>query len=340
MVKLLKWVIGVILLLLVIYFLGPSAPKAELTTTLPELKGNLLQIESDINKSEGALPNLKPDNQARIIWFDSLRKEKTPVSIVYLHGFSASQGEGMPVHIDFAKRYGCNLYLSRLYEHGLESKEAFIDMTPEKLLQSAKEAVAVGKQIGDKVILMSTSTGGTLSLFIASGNPDLYGLICYSPNIDLYDSKSFILTSPWGLQLSRMVLGSDYYNFSGPPGTLKYWITHYRIEGLIALKSLLNASIKKEVFEQVKMPVFVGYYYKDEQHQDDVVSIPAMLSMFDELGTPKEQKKKVCFPEAGTHPIASEIWSHDIMNVERQTFRFAEEILKLKPVFTDSLSVR
>ena len=278
------------------------------------------------------MPGIKPDNQARIVWFDSLHKTKTPISIVYLHGFSASQEEGMPLHRDFARRYGCNLYLARLYEHGLENKEAFIDMTPEKLLQSAKEAVAIGKQLGDKVILMSTSTGGTLSLYIASGNPDIHALICYSPNIDIYDKTSFLLTGPWGLQLARLILGSDYYNFSGPPGTLNYWITRYHIEGLIALKSLLNFSMKKEVFEKVKTPVFLGYYYKDEQNQDNVVSVPAMLTMYDELGTPKELKRKACFPEARTHPIASRIWSQDVKNVEVQTFRFAEEVLDLKPL--------
>jgi len=328
----LKWILGTFLAIIVLYFTGPSAPIPSLTTTLPEIKGDLKEIEEGINYSEKLFPNLKPDNQARIVWYDSVNKQKTPYSIVYLHGFSASQGEGIPVHTSFARRYGCNLYLSRLYEHGLQSEESFIDMTPEKLLQTAKEAVVIGKKLGDKVILMSTSTGGTLSLYIASGNPDVYGLICYSPNIDLYDDKSFVLISPWGLQLSRLILGSDYYNFSGPSGTTKYWITHYRIEGLIALKSLLNATMNKNVFEQVKMPVFMGYYYKDEQHQDDVVSVPAMLKMFDALGTPAKQKRKVCFPEAGTHCIASEIWSHDLKNVEQQTWQFAEEVLKMQPV--------
>jgi len=332
MLKLLKWLIAAVILIIIVYFVGPKARNPVLTTDLPEIKGDLTLLESEINQSEKTYRNLKPDNQARIVWFDSLNKTKTPISLVYIHGFSASQGEGIPVHINFARRYCCNLYLARLYEHGLESEDAFLDMTPEGLLQTAKEAVAIGKKLGDKVILMSTSTGGTLSLYIASGNPDIQALICYSPNIDLYDNKSFILTSPWGLQLSRLVLGSNYYDFSGPPGTLNYWITHYRIEGLIALKSLVNASMTKEVFSRVKMPLFMGYYYKDEQHQDNVVSVPAMLKMFDELGTQKEQKRKVCFPEAGTHPIASQIWSHDIKNVEEETFRFAEEILHLKPL--------
>ena len=43
----------------------------------------------------------------------------------------------------------------------------------------------------------------------------------------------------------------------------------------------------------------MGYYYKNDSLQDKVVSIPAMLEMFDELGTPSELKAKKAFPEAG-----------------------------------------
>ena len=36
------------------------------------------------------------------------------MSVVYLHGFSASQEEGDPVHYDFAQKFGCNLFLAAL----------------------------------------------------------------------------------------------------------------------------------------------------------------------------------------------------------------------------------
>ena len=43
------------------------------------------------------MKGIKPDNQARIIWADSSKKEKTKIAFLYLHGFSASQAEGDPV---------------------------------------------------------------------------------------------------------------------------------------------------------------------------------------------------------------------------------------------------
>ena len=67
-----------------------------------------------------------------------------------------------------------------------------------------------------------------------------------------------------------------------------------------------------EQFQKVKQPVFMGYYYKDEEHQDKVVSVPAMLAMFDELGTPADKKQKMAFPNAGEHVIASHFTSGDL----------------------------
>ncbi|MFL5729859.1 MAG: alpha/beta hydrolase, partial [Cytophagaceae bacterium] len=252
--------------------------------------------------------------------------------IVYIHGFSASQGEGIPLHTEFARRYGCNLYLCRLYEHGLTEEEPMLNMDPEKLLESAKKAVAVGKQLGDSVILMSTSSGGTLSLYIASGNPDIHSIITYSPNIDLYDEKSWLLTERWGLQLARLILGGKYYSFDGPEGYKKYWTYRYRIEALISLKTLVNATMHQETFGKIKQPLFLGYYYKNEKEQDNVVSVKRMQEMFDQVGTNADRKRKVNFPNSGTHIIASDLWSKDIEGVKAETFKFAEEVLGLNAI--------
>ena len=58
-------------------------------------------------------------------------------------------------------------------------------------------------------------------------------------------------------------------------------------------------------------------------------SVPDMLKMFDELGTPPELKQKMAFPEAGAHVIASHIRSNDWNGVEIATLRFLTEVVKL-----------
>jgi hypothetical protein len=57
----------------------------------------------------------------------------------------------------------------------------------------------------------------------------------------------------------------------------------------------------------VKIPVFLGYYYKDEEHQDNVVSVDAMKEMFEQLGTPASLKKSEAFPNSGNHVITSNL---------------------------------
>jgi alpha-beta hydrolase superfamily lysophospholipase len=81
-------------------------------------------------------------------------------------------------------------------------------MTAENLWESAQQAYAIGKQLGNKVILMGTSTGGTLALQLAAAYPEIAGLVLYSPNIAINDPNAWILNNPWGLQIARLVKGS------------------------------------------------------------------------------------------------------------------------------------
>jgi hypothetical protein len=60
-----------------------------------------------------------------------------------------------------------------------------------------------------------------------------------------------------------------------------------------------------EVFGQVKVPVYLAYYYQDEEHQDNVVSVQAMRDMFPKLGS--KIKKEQSFPLSGYHVITSDI---------------------------------
>ncbi|MDP9229744.1 MAG: alpha/beta hydrolase, partial [Bacteroidota bacterium] len=129
----------ILLFIILIYFLGPKPAIPKLSGDLPAIPADPVQLEKFIRQKE-AQHKIKPDNEARIIWFNDSLKNKTEYSVVYIHGFSASQGEGNPVHINFAKKFGCNLFLSRLAEHGIDTADAMIHLTADELWNSAKEA--------------------------------------------------------------------------------------------------------------------------------------------------------------------------------------------------------
>ena len=270
---------------------------------------------------------IKPNNEAKIIWADS-SKTQTEYAIVYLHGFSASQMEGDPVHQNIARQFHCNLYLARLAEHGIDTTEDLMNLTAEKYWESAKLAYAIGKQIGKKVILMSTSTGGTLALQLAANYPEIGGLILYSPNIEVFNPSAPLLNNPWGLQIGRTVLKSNYvdikYKDSAYP---KFWNTHYRIEAVVALQHLLEATMTEATFKQIHQPTLALYYYKDEANQDNVVKVGAIQKMMQQIATPSNLKMEMAIPNAGNHVLASPIVSKDIVSVEQATAKFIQELI-------------
>lgn len=313
--------------IILLYLVGPS-PQFAHDHRLPEIDESPDSLEKYISEKENN-PGIKPDNKARIIWYDSSRT-KTPFSIVYLHGFRASQKEGDPIHQKIAKGFGCNLYLNRLPEHGIDTTDAFIDFTADKLWENVKEALAIGKAIGDKVIIISTSTGGTAAIYLASQFPDdIYALINMSPNIEINNATAFILNNHWGVQVAKLSQGGNYVEFEEDNTTSIYWTPKIRIESLAHLEEFVEETMTEETFSKVKTPSLTLYYYKNEVEQDPVLKVEAMLRMHKQLATPDSLKSAIAIPNAGAHCIGSDLTSKDIDGVFNQIEIFLIDKLKL-----------
>jgi pimeloyl-ACP methyl ester carboxylesterase len=220
--------------------------------------------------------------------------------------------------------------LARLHEHGLIDSNPLVDVEPDRWMQSALDAIAVGKALGDSVILMTCSTGSTLGMYLAATYPDLiHSHIMLSPNVDVFDPRSGLLVQPWGLQITRFVLGSKFYGWDAPGLANQYWYTKYRAEGLVTLKSVIEATMTRETFEKIDEPVFIAYYYRDEDHQDKTVSVARMRVMYDQLGTPDALKREVALADAGTHIIGSDIFNRNLESLWQPLTAFCEEVIKL-----------
>ncbi len=331
--RFLKWLLLCIAILTVVYLAGPHPSAPHYTTTMLPVPGELPALEAYVQTNE-ARHKLKSNNEARIVWANDSFKQKTNYAIVYLHGFSASQADGEPIHRLIAKEFGCNLYLSRLAEHGIDTINPMINLTPEKYWESAKQSLMIGKQLGNKVIVMGTSTGGSNALQLAASFPDdITALILMSPNIAINNDKAYLLNNPWGLQIGRLVNGDNYVTAKDTRGIYKqYWYYHYSLEAPVQLQEFLETTMTKETFEKVKQPTLMLYYYKDSIHRDSIVSIPAMLKMFDELGA--GVKIKQAMPNTGNHVIGSYIKSNDIKGVQIAIEDFMIKHLKIKKLQT------
>jgi esterase/lipase len=328
--RFLKFIGGLLIVLILLNFLGPQPSAPKFSKELPVVPADAIALEQYIHAKE-SLHHLKPDNEARIIWMNDSLKDKTEYAVVYLHGFSASQEEGNPVHIDFAKKFGCNLFLSRLEDHGIDTTEPLANFTADRLWNSAKEAYAIGKQLGKKIILVSTSNGGTLTLKLAAEYPDIAGLILLSPNIAINDKFAWLLNNHWGLQIAELVKGKHIQGKDTSALYKQYWYQTYCTSSLVQLEELVEETMKESTFKNVTQPVLLLYYYKDEQHQDPVVKVSAMKRMFTQLGTPDSLKEQDAIPNAGDHVIGSFIKSKDVKTVEEKMDDFAERVLHLRP---------
>lgn len=322
-----KWLIFTLLAIIIAYLIGPHPSTPQYARELPAIPD---EVENYVRHNE-LQHKLRPDNEARIVWANDSLKQKTEYAIVYLHGFSASQGEGEPVHRTIAKRFGCNLYLSRLAEHGIDTTEKLVNLRADKLWQSAQEAYAIGRKLGDKVIVMGTSTGGTLALMLGAAYPDIYSLVLLSPNVRIFDDNAWLLNNPWGLQLARMITGSDYvYSEDTRPLYKQYWSYGYRLEAVTELQEMLETSMEPETFKKITQPTLMLYYYRDQVHQDSVVKVDEMKKMFAQLSTPENKKRAVAMPKTGNHVIGSYIKSGDVDGVTKEIEKFMVEVLKLK----------
>jgi esterase/lipase len=317
--------------LIAIYLVGPSPDAFEFDSRLP-VTAPISEIEHFVANRESQLP-VKPNNEAEIQWANDSSHQQTEYALVYLHGFSASKEEGAPAHRNIAREFGMNAYLARLQDHGLIADEPMLNVTSAGLMRSAQDALAIGSVLGKKVILMSTSTGGTLSAYLASKYPDLVAAqILYSPNIAIFDPLAQFANNPWGLQIARMVQGSDYNEWETNPERIPYWDTKYRLEAITELQEMMESTMTDATFQGIKQPIFMGYYYRDDVHQDSVVSVAAMQHFYEQIATPEELKVSVAYPNANNHVIASKYVSDHWKKVEEDTKAFLQDKLLLSPV--------
>lgn len=303
-------------------------------THIPDRADELEQYVRESDRGEGAV---KEEARAQIVWAEPASKKVTPYSIVYLHGFKASHGEGHPVHRQLAKRFGCNLYLARLSGHGLETKkgDAFKNLTRENLQESALEALRIAQKIGQKVIVMGTSTGGSLGLWLAARDNEpgtVTALLLYSPLIRFYGYTHWMLGTAPGRKLLGMVPGENFimHDRFGNEKESRIWYGSYRLRGALELGSFIQYEMTPDTFAKIRCPLFAGYYYKNRKEQDKVVSTSAIRDMFEQVGTPSDRKKLVNFPGADSHVIASGLASKSFVNVREESVFFAEKILGLK----------
>lgn len=303
------------------YWLGPAPQPLRMSTDLPVVPSDVNRLEHYIKQKESRY-TLRADNEAHIVWADSM-KQQTEYAFLYLHGFSASQGEGSPVHTNIAQKFGANLYLARYAGHGIDESPQLKGFTAKEAWYDVKEALQITRKLGKKVIIMSTSTGGTYALTLASRYPQhVHALINLSPNIRLHSATARLLNNPWGLQLAKTLVGENRYISQQENRGYRYWDSLYTVKALVELEHLVEETMNRQTFEKISCPVLTLFYKKDEQHHDRVIDLDAIPKAHVAFQTPDSLNIYRALAEPGNHVLASPIKSENIEVVEEAITSF------------------
>lgn len=227
------------LILLVTFFGACARFQIPLNETIREVVlAN--DLDSLLQEREAAFGDITPGAEKTILWART-DQAQTEFSVVYLHGFSATRQETAPLAEWVAMELGANLYYPRLTGHG-RGGEALAQATVNDWLNDTVEALEIGQRIGEKVIIMGTSTGGTLAAWLA-GSPyaaRVHAYILISPNFGPKDSKANMLTWPFAQIWVPWIVGPTRTWEPYSDLNARYWTWSYPIEALFPMMGLVE----------------------------------------------------------------------------------------------------
>lgn len=223
---------------LAVYWFGPRVPVDTTVTFDPASIGP--DPEAWLAENEARIPNLKPELAKEVVWAYPASRARTPLAIVYVHGFSASKGEVRPVADDVAKALGANLFYTRLAGHGRDGT-AMAEPSVNDWVNDYAEAIAIGRRLGEKVVVIATSTGGSLATWAASRpnlSEGLAGLVLISPNYGARATGAWVLTMPFGRHIAEMLIGAERGFEPMNEAHAKLWTTRYPTAATLPMAAL------------------------------------------------------------------------------------------------------
>jgi len=278
------------------------------------------ELQEWLSRRESSVAGLRPDCSAELIWADPATQARSSYALVFLHGFSASPGECGDAPRRIVAALGCNAYLSRLPGHGVDQDDALQGIDAGSWLESAREALAVGQMLGDKVILLGSSLGASLSVVLAAAYPSaIAAVVAWSLGAAPYNAEQFECVCASHTLVRDMRKRSSEHQ--------RYWASSIHPDGYRALRELFSTYMTPRFVAGVACPFFLAYYYRDAQVQDNVASVPAMLGLYQALGTPLSNKEAIAYPD-GAHSVGSPWRSADADRVLSDTVLFLKRVLR------------
>ena len=290
-------------LALLLYLTTP--PALVNAATVPDLPSDLegyLAEREELVDSDFALV---PGTEKRVVWREP--GQRTEYAVIYLHGFSATRQETAPLAEEIAAALGANLFETRLAGHG-HTERPMHGVQAEEWLQDAVEALSIGARIGDKIVVVGTSTGGTLALAMADHESAaaVTDIVLLSPNLQPADRRSNWLTRPLGPLLAQLISGDTRSWTAHNEQQERYWSTSYPTTAVVEVMRLVDF-VRRQLPMSVSQDLLVIV-----SPDDSVVSAEVTRQVFKRIDAP--QQLLIEFDQAqdpSNHVLAGDILSPD-----------------------------
>ena len=257
--KLLGRILGALALLAVaVLVLAPREPLGGAEyRPLPDAPRPEDRVAS-VLRAEKLIRDIRPGAEKEVVWARP-DKARTPLAIVYLHGFSATKEEIRPVPDDVARALGANLFFTRFTGHG-RTPAAMAQATVQAWMDDVSEALAVGEAIGERTLIIATSTGVTLAALATLGEDsfgdgpvaagaggaevmrNVLGMVLVSPNFGLQNPAARILTLPFARTLAPLIAGKTREGTADSEEEARWWTISYPTEALVPMAAAAEAA--------------------------------------------------------------------------------------------------
>ncbi|MEW6526129.1 MAG: alpha/beta hydrolase [Spirochaetota bacterium] len=315
------------LVIIIVALIAIDAYQSHITYTytpkkLPATFDEYYQLKLKESKEKGT----RPHNEEKLLQF----APKTKIAMLYIHGYGASRGEGEFVIDTIAKKLKYNTYYLRLPGHGTNMDD-HKNTEYYQLLDTAIEAAQMTKLLGDKLVIIGTSMGGTIATYIAAEHPDI-------PDAVILVSPFYRFANPMGNALffrpffKTVLLFTTYRERHDPyddpnDNWTMYWYAKNYWASLHSLLDLGEFIANDSFYKKVSCPVLLLYYYKDEKHKDGSAEVSAMLKAYDTFnnGKPNPLSRKVVI-ENGDHVLLSKYVKSDWGKAEKAITAFLNNV--------------
>ena len=253
---------------------------------------------------------------------------KTPVSILHIHGFSACRQETAPVAEQLANRLGAHLVEVRLAGHGLTSQA--MEASAEDWLQCVTDGMDLANRLGERVLIIGTSTGAPLGCWAAKVLAERYGsplaMMYMAPNFGINQSFAWLLTLPGSRFFIPLILGATRTWEAESEAVAKYWSTSYSTLAVIEMQKVVDwFEAQSPASWNMPLGIMLG-------DLDPTISAKKALRVLEKWGDPRS--KRLPIPEQETmaqHVFAGDIAGPDLTTHCVDQFElFAKECLTAK----------